>query len=398
MSASREQTKALEQQLFLSFLRSLVLYLLLWAVIALGYRFLVRDRLARYVLETTTTPFVVSMDDYRENFWDSSQYLLERMDAESATIRSLFAYERVHSLKYPVVVGAFLLGIVAILLRLMRRSLDYFERLGDGVADMVYHRREPVRLPGELAIMQSELNEMREAMLENEQRALESERRKNELVAYLAHDLRTPLTSVVGYLSLLSEAPGLPEEQRKEYVAIALDKAETLDALTDEFFEITRYNLSSIPIERDDVDIEFFLEQIADEFYPEMQARSIDARVTAPDGESFYVDSDKMARAIGNVVRNAIAYAHPGTTVGIDAERRGDAPGWAIRISNHGREIAPEHLERIFDQFMRTDSARKQDGHAGLGLAIAREIVQAHGGSIRAESAEGLTTFTIELP
>ncbi|WP_350454928.1 sensor histidine kinase [Slackia heliotrinireducens] len=225
----------------------------------------------------------------------------------------------------------------------------------------------------------------------------EAERRKNELVAYLAHDIRTPLTSVVGYLSLMNEAPDLPDEQRKRYVSAALAKAELLDTLTAEFFEITRYNLATIPIERTDVGVRLFLEQIAEEFLPEMQRRSITTRVEALEDAEIRIDPDKMARAIGNVVRNAVAYADDGSEVVLSARRADDA-GWEIVVSDQGREIAPEHLESIFDRFYREDNARSSSGNAGLGLAIAKEIVEAHGGSIRAESADGTTRFIILLP
>ena len=109
------------------------------------------------------------------------------------------------------------------------------------------------------------------------------------------------------------------------------------------------------------------------------------------------VDPDKMARALGNVVRNAIAYADTETVMGLSA-RRIEGAGWEIAVSDRGREIAPEHLESVFDRFFREDASRAPSGNAGLGLAIAREIVQAHGGSIRAASEGGVTTFTIELP
>lgn len=398
MDASRKQTKALQQQLTISFFKMMGVYLLAWLACSLLYHFVLRDRLAEYVLDMTSDTFFVTSEEYQAGYVHNYYYEIVRAEDDGYYLRSLSAYYEVRSLKLPLTITLFLLGIIAILVLLLRKSLSYFRELGDGVSKMVLHRDEPLLLSDELAIMQSEMSEMRETMLTHERNARESERRKNELVAYLAHDLRTPLTSVVGYLSLLVEAPSMPEKQRQEYLETALDKAETLDDLTDEFFEITRYNLSSIPIERDDVDITFFLEQVVDEFYPEMAARSLEASVSAPDGETFYVDSEKMARAVGNVVRNAIAYAHTGTTVEIRAERPSSGMGWKLSITNQGREIAPEHLERIFDQFMRADSARKQDGHAGLGLAIAREIVQAHGGSIHAASEGGVTTFTIELP
>ena len=405
--AAHEQTVALQQHLAMSLLKMTAVYLAMWGVLALCYHFILRDVVADYVMSATSDPFDVSVEVYEERYaWaPMDSYRFKVSDSGTAddpsddvvTVYPLQGYNRIRALRLPLAIAAFSLGYAVIFFLLLRKSLGYFEELGDGVINMAVDRPEPLNLSNELAIMQSKLTEIREMTNANLKAAQESERRKNELVAYLAHDLRTPLTSVVGYLSLLDEAPDLPEKQRVRYVSTALAKAESLDALTGEFFEITRYNLSRMPIERDDVEVKIFLDQVVEEFYPELQSRSLEARVEAPMGETFFVDSEKMARAIGNVLRNACAYARQGTPIEICADRT-EGGGWRIRISNQGREIAPEHLERIFDQFMREDGARSQNGHAGLGLAIAREIVQAHGGTISAESAEGVTTFTIVLP
>ncbi len=220
-------------------------------------------------------------------------------------------------------------------------------------------------------------------------------------MAYLAHDIRTPLTSVIGYLSLLDESPDLPAEQRQRFTRTAFMKAERLESLIEEFFEITRYNLQAIPIERSTVDVQLFLEQIADEFFPQASEKNVSITVKAPEGQTIFVDGEKLARAVGNVMRNAVAYADAGTTVSVRAQREGrgaHAAGWMITVTDHGREISPEHLESIFEKFYREDGARNaQSGGAGLGLAIAKEIIVAHEGTIEAESENGETTFTITL-
>ncbi len=247
-------------------------------------------------------------------------------------------------------------------------------------------------------------------------------------MAYLAHDIKTPLTSVVGYLALLAEEPGLPAACCERYARSALEKAQRLDGMMDEFFEITRYNLGAIPIERETTDVALLVEQVADELYPAAMERGVRNEVEVPEGLSAFIDPEKMARVMGNLLKNGIAYAKAGTAVvcrarveeaagDATAASEGGAAGDAIdaggsnaagdvavegtrlvlTVEDTGKEISAAHLDRIFDKFYREDGARSGKG-AGLGLAIAREIVEAHGGAIDASSEHGVTTFTVRVP
>ena len=239
-------------------------------------------------------------------------------------------------------------------------------------------------------------------------RRLEDEAtRRGDLVTYLAHDLKTPLTSVIGYLSLLDEVPDMPEEQRVRYTGVALDKALRLERLVNEFFDITRYNLTHIELERAPVDLAALLVQLADEFYPALEAHGNTARVEvegtrrtpeAP-GEPLMADVDaaRLARVLGNLLRNAIAYSDEGTEIALRAAGEKDVV--RIEVTDTGATIPSHKLRTIFDKFYRLDESRASaTGGAGLGLAIAREIVELHGGTIAATSEGGVTTFTVELP
>lgn len=348
--------------------------------------------------------------------------------------RDLSTYNAIRALKVPLALVIYLAGCAIIVRAAMSRSLRSFDELSGAVADLMADRERPIVLPPSLAIAQDELNAIRLAALSDERAAVAAERRKDELVAYLAHDIKTPLTSVVGYLELLDEAPDLPEPTRRRYIKLAFEKASRFGSLIDEFFEITRYNLQAIPLERCTVEPRLFLEQVAEELYPAAEARNVSIAVAAPADEGLYLDPDKMARAIGNVLRNAVAYADEGSTIAVEArieqaapaaldgestegEGLAEGPGtasasattpiaaeppasrWLISVANHGREISAAHLQSIFDKFYREDGARSTNGGgAGLGLAIAKEIVAAHGGTIAASSADGRTVFIIELP
>lgn len=238
---------------------------------------------------------------------------------------------------------------------------------------------------------------LKERFRQKEQMLLAESQRKNDLIAYLAHDLKTPLTSVIGYLSLLKEAPEMPQEQKARFTGIALEKAQRLEKLTNEFFDITRYNLNEIILEKEFFDLGYMLEQMADEFYPLLAAEGKRIHIDAEGDLTIQADPDKLARVCNNILKNAIAYSSRDTAIEIRALRQDDRV--QIAVTNSGRTIPKRHLDVIFEKFYRLDEARSSNtGGAGLGLAIAKEIVTAHGGTIRAESENGKTTFTVELP
>ena len=332
---------------------------------------------------------------------DSTSWQMIWDDNGTLSYRDLSIYNFFHELKVPAFIVLYFAGCAVIVLYGLRRSLRSFDALSGAVGDIIANREEPVELPADLSTVQDELNGIRLTALADERAAVAAERRKDELVAYLAHDVKTPLTSVIGYLSLLDEAPDLPKEPRQKYTRIAFEKACRLEGLIDEFFEITRYNLQAIPIERAWVQVKLFCEQVAEGFYVEAEARSLSIEVEAPDDARFFVDAEKLSRAVGNVLRNAIAYADPDTTIKLRAEMaEGESePIWKISVTDRGREISQAHLKSIFDKFYREDGARgTKEGGTGLGLAIAQEIVVSHKGAISAESTDGVTTFTITLP
>lgn len=311
-------------------------------------------------------------------------------------VRDLRAYHAFLDSGGEAAVAAYFCGILAIAIAVGRRTLKRLDDLSAAVTGLFADRFAPVDLPDELSVARAELVQIQNRALSDERAAKAAETRKNELVAYLAHDIRTPLTSVIGYLSILKEAPDLPTEDRSKLAGIALGKAERLEVLVGEFFEITRYNLQAIPIEREHVGIALFLGQVADELRPEADARGVSIKVSAPE-ETVFIDPEKMARAVSNVLKNAVAFADEGSEAGLFAEIEDGSV--TIRVSDVGREIAPIHLEAIFEKFFREDGARTSEkGGAGLGLAIAKEIVEAHGGTIGAESSLGKTVFTIRLP
>lgn len=283
---------------------------------------------------------------------------------------------------------------------LLRVALSWFTRYFDivnqGIDDLLNDESE-IRLPSEMSAIERKLNTVKQTL---KQRTLEvelAEQRKNDLVMYLAHDIRTPLTSVIGYLNLLEEAPDMPAEQKANYVHITLDKAYRLEKMINEFFEITRYNLQQITLKKETIDLYYMLIQLSDELSPILSVNRNTTILKANENLTVYGDPDKLARAFNNVLKNAAAYSFPHTEIIISAEEKDEHV--VITFQNKGHTIPQEKLSEIFEKFYRLDEARTSNtGGAGLGLAITKEIITLHGGTITAGSKDNMISFIIKLP
>ena len=279
----------------------------------------------------------------------------------------------------------------------MGRFTRWLDEIRTATRRLLSDGAEPVELPRELKPIQEDLNAIRRQLSAREAAARETEQRKGDLVAFLAHDLKTPLTSVVGYLTLLRDDPGLTAEQRAKFTGIALDKAQRLQELLGEFFDISKMDLDSEAGEKGPIQLSMLLEQLADEFYPLFAEKRLTCSPQIQPHLVVLGDPDKLARVFDNVLRNAVSYSTPGGQVDILAQAQGRSA--EITIRNQGLEIPEGELSNIFEKFYRLDAARSsRTGGAGLGLAIAKEIVELHGGTIRCESNGTLTSFIISLP
>ena len=288
-------------------------------------------------------------------------------------------------------------GGFVICLRFIARSLRCLDALVDAAQALSHPTEEPIALPAEMEQVQTQLNLAREQALRSALAVKDVEQRKNDLIVYLAHDLKTPLTSVIGYLTLLRDEPELSPEFRARYTGVALNKAERLEELINEFFDITRFSLTHLELEKRPVDLSRMLQQVAAEFEPQFVESGLTCHLDLPPALEYSCDPDKLARVFDNLLRNACHYSTPGTVVRISAEQGEE--GITLTFANTGITIPPEKLRRIFEQFFRLDSSRASGtGGAGLGLAIAKEIVQLHGGTISAQSENGVTTIAVCLP
>ena len=280
--------------------------------------------------------------------------------------------------------------------RLLRRVVQYVDELQKATEQLFDKNIEYIELSPELSEIGAKINRLKQESERNERLARENEQRKNDLIMYLAHDLKTPLSSVIGYLTLLHDEGQISPELREKYLAIALDKAERLEDLINEFFEITRFNLSEITLQYSQINLTRLLEQLTFEFKPMLAEKNLTCELQVPEDMTLRCDANKIQRVFYNLLRNAALYSYPNTKIEITAEKQEKQV--TIHFRNHGDTIAAEKLARIFEQFYRLDAARSSNGGAGLGLAIAKQIVELHGGRIYAESASNTVEFTVTLP
>ena len=285
-----------------------------------------------------------------------------------------------------------------IIMRIYLKSFTkYFNEINRGIDALIDENSGDVVLSPELSATEKKINSIKHTLAQRKLEAELAEQRKNDLVVYLAHDLKTPLTSVIGYLNLLRDENQISEELREKYLSISLEKAERLEDLINEFFEITRFNLSNITLAYSRVNLTRMLEQLTYEFKPMLLDKNLECVLEVAPDISVKYDVDKIQRVFDNLLRNAVNYSFDNGTVHIAVIQNEE--NIIIKFTNQGNNIPKEKLERIFEQFYRLDTARSsKSGGAGLGLAIAKEIVELHGGTITAKSENEEIEFEVTLP
>lgn len=250
----------------------------------------------------------------------------------------------------------------------------------------------------ELAIIANSINEMRLRIAGEAMTKRIAEQTKDDLITNVAHDLRTPLTSIIGYLDLVKREDILTPEQKSKYIGIVYDKAKSLENLIEDLFDYTRYEKDKFKMDCSEFDLNQFMIQIVDEFYPSFTEKGlVCVQDFWPHELNVCCDGELLARAIGNLVNNAIKYGADGKQIEIYTKKKGNKA--LIQVVNYGRIIPKEDLEKVFDKFFRVESSRSlKTGGTGLGLAIAKNIIELHKGSIQADSGPSGTVFQVELP
>lgn len=276
----------------------------------------------------------------------------------------------------------------------------YFHKISTGIHYLArgdFKHKVHIQSNDEFSDIAQDINLASEKLEEAILRGDFSESSKDQLVVNLAHDLRTPLTSVLGYLDLILKDKDLTDEQVRHFLTIAFTKSQRLERLIDELFEITRMNYGMLPIEKMRINLTDLLNQLKEELYPVFEKNHLTARINCTPHLPIFGDGDLLARVFENLLTNAIRYGYDGQYVDINGYI--DSDDVVIQVMNYGNSIPAEELPHLFDMFYTGDKARTQQGEStGLGLFIAKNIVEQHHGSITAESSLIQTIFEVRFP
>ena len=285
-------------------------------------------------------------------------------------------------------------------LLLQSRSMRYISRISSAMREIAegdLNITLDVEGDDEFADMAENLNNMVEELRQLMDRERESERTKNELITNVAHDLRTPLTSIIGYLELLSSPVKLNEEMQKKYLDITYKKSKRLQKLIEDLFGFTKLNYGKISMKVSKVDIVKLLSQMLEEFYPNFMEKNLayelQSNVTA---KVITADGNLLARLFDNLINNAIKYGSEGKKIIVKVDATDTVV--TVSVTNFGYVIPKEELPLLFEKFYRVEQSRSVNtGGTGLGLAIAKNIVDMHGGTIGVTSDLNGTVFTVKL-
>ena len=279
----------------------------------------------------------------------------------------------------------------------LKEIFTLMDALIDAADKLVDKNIDYISLPNDLALFEKKLNKYKRESEKMAQLAKENEQKKDELIVYLAHDIKTPLTSMIGYLSILDEIDDMPKKQQQKYIKIALDKSYRLEDLINELFDIARFNSEKIVLVKEELNLNLMIEQIIDDFYPVLKELNKKINFTYTKTVMINGDPDKLGRVFTNLIKNAINYSQDESDITITLNK--DENTVNVAIINKGKQIPKEKLAKIFEKFYRADTSRNtKTGGSGLGLAIAKEIIELHKGKIEAESTEEETTFKVSLP
>lgn len=319
-----------------------------------------------------------------------------------------------NEMRYALCYAISFIVFVEIFFKLIDFTIEYIRKLRRSIQQVTsgnYGVQCEVEYDDELGSLAANINVLSKTLLakekeseklkEKERAALDiernAERQKNELITNVAHDLRTPLTTIVGYLELIKDDTALSKEDVHKYSGIAYEKSIRLQEMMDDLFEFTKLDNADIKLNKSMINLSGLIMQMTDEFYPSFKDCNITPIVDLPE-ENIYVQGDGqlLARVFDNLISNALKYGYHNTDLKIEVSS--DEKYATVKVINHGDTIAPEDIPLLFNKFYRTDSSRNsKTGGTGLGLAITKNIVDLHHGDISVTSDDQITTFIVKF-
>ncbi|CAH0117898.1 Sensor protein CzcS [Paenibacillus sp. CECT 9249] len=281
-----------------------------------------------------------------------------------------------------------------------KRYATYFQVISGGIHQLAngdFDSRVSIPTKDEFGDIARDINLASEKLRLALERGDFAESSKEQLVLNLAHDLRTPLTSVIGYLDFILRDDRLTPEQTKHYTSIAFAKSQRLEKLIDELFEVTRMNYGKLTVDKKPIDLSELLTQLTEELYPLFEKNRLTTRLHITPDITIQADGELLARVFENLLTNAVRYGKDGQFIDIHCHI--DEADAVVQVVNYGDCIPPDELPHIFDMFYTGDQSRTyREGSTGLGLFIAKNIVGQHQGAISAQSDVIRTLFEVRLP
>lgn len=301
-----------------------------------------------------------------------------------------------------IAIGSFILELVifvAIFLIAINRRINYLKYISNSVTNInTQQYLNPIEVKGkdEISQLAEDINTMSERLKENYEKEKKQEEAKNELIVAISHDLKTPLTSIIGYLELLNNGNENLEKNQQEFLEIAYEKSKNLKKLIDELFEYTKLSNNYMKLDKVAFNVAILVNQIVGEYVLFLSEKNIKVEIECDKNELVCeIDVQKFIRVIENLLKNAEKYSYRNSTFKILMGE--DDENIKLSFMNEGHNISQDELLKIFDEMYRIDKSRNAEG-SGLGLPISKKIIQLHGGKIWAECDENKICFNIELP
>ncbi|PGU09218.1 two-component sensor histidine kinase [Bacillus cereus] len=291
-------------------------------------------------------------------------------------------------------------NFIIIFLILVRKKIVYLKLISDNVNDIANGKLGltiGIKGKDELTQLAQNINYMSKKLENTFEQERRLERTKNELITNVSHDLRTPLTSIIGYIDLLKRGQYKSKTQLQEYLETTYSKSQRLKYLIDELFEYTRLSGIDAKLNLNEVDLSSLLEQIVGEYIPIFEKESLIVQKSITEETiPIFIDVEKMVRVYENLFMNAIKYSIKPSELSVCLELMDNKA--ILKVSNKVERPPVSDPNKLFERFFRGDKSRKDDQGNGLGLAISKRIVELHYGNIYAEYKDGWMSFVVEHP
>lgn len=309
--------------------------------------------------------------------------------------KSDLIYKLYLNLKH-LIIPIWIFGILVIIMFFWRKTFIYINKIILETSKLNDGDNNYISLPNELSQIEKSVNSIKKEAVKNKQSALLAENKQNELIVYLTHDLKTPLTSIIGYLDLLQNSKNLKDEDKEKYLKIINNKALSLENLIDELFELTKLNNNVIETNNQKIDVNLLIGQIVDDFYPILKSFNKEINILENGHIYFLGNPQEIYRAFNNIIKNSIYYSYDKSIIKIKISVENEYG--LVTISNQCRHYTKAEINKIFEKFYRGDESRNSvSGGSGLGLAIAKQIIELSNGKIEVSSKGENIEFKIKL-